>query len=134
MKSRKEVIIGGSTQAKIIYYLNHISTLADREQQNTQITSQDFPSNSLYALLHLKNEFAKLNDEPAKVQLPDQYTFRQLFEFQPFELMKQQVFNDDLDRCRKWRLSQVRYESEFGVTHAPAKDGSLDVKKIEEDE
>ena len=28
----------------------------------------------------------------------------------------------------------MRYETEFGVTFAPAKDGSLDTKRIEEDE
>lgn len=44
------------------------------------------------------------------------------------------AFHDDLDRYRKWKMSQVRYESEFGITHAPAKDGTLDTKKIEEDE
>ena len=31
-------------------------------------------------------------------------------------------------------MSQVRYDTEFGVTFAPAKDGTLDIKKIEEDE
>ena len=49
-------------------------------------------------------------------------------------MIKQQAFHDDLDRYKKWKLSQVRYDVEFGITHAPAKDGSLDIKKIEEDE
>ena len=48
--------------------------------------------------------------------------------------MKQQTFLDDLDRYKKWKLSQVRYDTEFGIVHAPAKDGSLDLKKIEEEE
>jgi hypothetical protein len=59
---------------------------------------------------------------------------RQIFEFQPFEHIKQVAFHDDLDRYKKWRLSQTRYDTEFGITHAPAKDGTLDIKKIEEDE
>jgi hypothetical protein len=41
---------------------------------------------------------------------------------------------EDLERYKKWKISQVRYETEFGITHAPAKDGSIDLKKIEEDE
>lgn len=60
--------------------------------------------------------------------------FRQFIEFQPFEVMKQQTFNDDLERFKKWKLSQTRYEAEFGIVHVPAKDGSIDLKKIEEDE
>jgi hypothetical protein len=31
--------------------------------------------------------------------------FRQFIEFQPFEVMKQQTFNDDLERFKKWKLS-----------------------------
>ncbi len=31
-------------------------------------------------------------------------------------------------------MSQVRYDTEFGITFAPAKDGSIDLKKIEEEE
>jgi hypothetical protein len=60
--------------------------------------------------------------------------FRQLIEYQPFEVIKQMAFHDDLDRYKKWKMSQVRYESEFSITHAPAKDGTLDTKKIEDDE
>jgi len=48
--------------------------------------------------------------------------------------MKQQTFVDDLERYKKWKLSQTRYEAEFGIVHVPAKDGSIDLKKIEEDE
>jgi hypothetical protein len=44
------------------------------------------------------------------------------------------AFHDDLDRWRKWKASQTRYDSEFGITHLPPKDGSLDMKKIEEEE
>jgi len=57
-----------------------------------------------------------------------------VYEYQPFEMIKQMAFHDDLDRYKKWKMSQVRYENEFGVVHAPAKDGTLDIKKIEEDE
>jgi hypothetical protein len=60
--------------------------------------------------------------------------FRQVLEFQPFESIKQQTFLDDLDRFKKWKISQVRYDTEFGIVHAPTKDGSIDLKKIEEEE
>ena len=49
-------------------------------------------------------------------------------------MIKQQAFADDLERYKKWKLSQTRYETEFGIVPLPAKDGSLDLKKIEEDE
>lgn len=49
-------------------------------------------------------------------------------------MIKQQTFNDDLERFKKWKLGQVRYDTEFGITFAPAKDGSIDLKKIEEEE
>ena len=74
------------------------------------------------------------NEESLLLTQPDQYVFRQIFEFQPYEYIKQVAFHDDLDRFKKWRMSQVRYDTEFGVTFAPAKDGTLDIKKIEEDE
>lgn len=31
-------------------------------------------------------------------------------------------------------MSQVRYDSEFGITHVPAKDQVLDMHKIEDEE
>jgi hypothetical protein len=43
------------------------------------------------------------------------------------------AFHDDLDRYKKWKMSMTRYETEFGITHAPAKDGTIDTKKIEEE-
>ena len=64
----------------------------------------------------------------------DQFIFRQIFEFQEFESFKQDAFYDDFNRYRQWKMSQVRYETEFGIVHVPAKDHVLDFKKIEDEE
>ena len=37
-------------------------------------------------------------------------------------------------RFNEWKTSQVRYDSEFGITHVPPKDGSLDLDEIEDNE
>lgn len=125
----------GSTHAKAHYFMARVRTLKDKEMENMHLKSLDFPDNSLYALLHLKEHPAPLpsSGEPLQTQ-PDQYVFRQILEFQPFEMIKQIAFNDDLERYKKWKMSQVRYETEFGIQHAPNKDGSIDTKKIEEEE
>lgn len=115
------------------YFLSKLRTQRDREQGLTHLRSMPFPKNALYALLHLQEQ-GKKSDESFLQQQPDHYLVRQVFEYQPFEYIKQVAFHDDLDRYKKWKLSQVRYDTEFGITHAPAKDGTLDVKKIEEDE
>lgn len=66
--------------------------------------------------------------------MPYQYQFKQIFEFQEFETYKQEAFYDDFNRYRQWKMSQVRYDTEFGIVHVPAKDQVLDYKKIEDDE
>ena len=37
-------------------------------------------------------------------------------------------------RFNDWKTSQVRYDSEFGITHVAPKDGSLDLDEIEDNE
>jgi len=37
-------------------------------------------------------------------------------------------------RFNEWKVSQVRYDSEFGITHVAPKDGSLDLDEIEDNE
>lgn len=55
LKQRKDVIIG-ATQARALYFLTKVRTLHDREHDNTHLKSLEFPKNSLYALLHLKDQ------------------------------------------------------------------------------
>ena len=91
-----------------------------------------FPLNAQYALQHVKNAHAyQTLDRPSA---RDQFIFRQIFEFQDFESFKQDAFYDDFNRYRLWKMSQVRYETEFGIVHVPAKDQVLDFRKIEDDE
>ena len=126
LAQRKDISVG-TTPAKAHYFL---SKLRSQQEQNL-LRGGQFPQNALYALLHLREG---PESEAFLQQQPEHYLVRQVIEYQPFEHIKQVAFHDDLDRHRKWRLSQVRYDSEFGVTHAPAKDGTLDLKKIEEEE
>jgi len=37
-------------------------------------------------------------------------------------------------RFNDWKTGQVRYDSEFGITHVAPKDGSLDLDEIEDNE
>lgn len=139
LKQRKDVTVGSGLNARAHYFLTKIRTQADREFANTYLKSLEFPSNSLYALIHLREESKKKStdideENDVKQTQPDHYLFRQFFEFQPFEYIKQVAFTDDLERYKKWKAAQTRYETEFGITHAPAKDGTLDLKKIEDDE
>ncbi len=66
--------------------------------------------------------------------MPDQYLFRQVIEFPEFEPFKQEAFYEDLHRFKKWRMQQVRYDSEFGIVHVPTKDYTPDYDLIEDDE
>ena len=105
-------------------------------QEMLQLKSLPFPQNALYALLHTKKGAAPsaLDVQGTAYDLPDHYLFRQIFEFNEFEPFKQEAFYDDLERFKKWKISQVRYDTEFGIIHVPAKDQQIDLKKINEEE
>jgi len=81
----------------------------------------------------LKNKAPKPDPNESRT-VPSQYLFRQIFEFQDFEEFKQEAFYDDFDRYKQWKMSQVRYDSEFGIVWIPVKDQVIDYKKIENDE
>lgn len=47
----------------------------------------------------------------------------------------QQAFANDYQRYVEWRMSNVRYETEFGIVHVQtSKDSKLDQEKIEDEE
>ena len=47
----------------------------------------------------------------------------------------QQAFANDYQRYMDWRLSNVRYETEFGIVHvSTSKDAKVDWEKIEYEE
>ena len=46
----------------------------------------------------------------------------------------QTAFANDYERFVQWKMEQVRYDSEFGIIHAPtSKDAKVDWEKIEDD-
>jgi hypothetical protein len=75
-------------------------------------------------------------EEELKMMMPlqDQYQYRNIAEYSSFELLKQNAFIEDYMRFNEWIQSQVRYNSEFGITHVAPRDGSLDLDEIEDNE
>ena len=49
--------------------------------------------------------------------IQDQYQYRNIVEYSSFEPLKQNAFIEDYVRFNEWKQSQVRYDSEFGITH-----------------
>lgn len=66
--------------------------------------------------------------------LQDQYQFRNITEYSAFEPIKQSSFLEDFNRFTEWKMGQVRYDSEFGITHVAPKDGAIDMDEIEDQE
>jgi hypothetical protein len=66
--------------------------------------------------------------------IQDQYQYRNIVEYSSFEPLKQNAFIEDYVRFNEWKQSQVRYDSEFGITHIAPRDGSLDLDEIEDNE
>lgn len=52
----------------------------------------------------------------------EQYLYTQIFEMTETDAYKQEAFLHDFRRYNEWKLSQVRYDTEFGITHQAAKD------------
>jgi hypothetical protein len=77
----------------------------------------------------------KTEDE-LKMMMPlqDQYQYRNIAEYSSFELLKQNAFIEDYMRFNEWIQLQLRYNSEFGITHVAPRDGSLDLDEIEDNE
>jgi hypothetical protein len=47
----------------------------------------------------------------------------------------QTAFANDYERFVKWKMEQVRYETEFGIIHVPTtKDAKIDWEQIEDEE
>lgn len=70
------------------------------------------------------------------LQLPrqDQYKYQQVFQFGEYDNLKQMAFASDYMRHMEWMMAQVRYNTEFGIIHAPAsKDSELDMSAIEDE-
>jgi len=61
--------------------------------------------------------------------------FSQIFKMPDCDTFNQQAFASDYQRFLEWKMNNVRYESEFGIVHAPAsKDAKIDWEKIEDEE
>lgn len=79
---------------------------------------------------------AKKSEEDLKAQKPlqDFYRFWNISEYTSFEPLKQNAFLEDFTRFKEWKMSQLRYDTEFGIVHVAPKDGSIDMEEIEDNE
>lgn len=89
-----------------------------------------FPEYALPYIIKNRTE-AELKDLKP---MQDQYKFNNISEYTSFEPLKQNAFFEDHMRFQEWKLSQVRYDSEFGIVHTVPKDQSIDLDEIEDNE
>lgn len=59
---------------------------------------------------------------------------RNISEYSAFDPIKQMSFNDDFQRFTEWKVSQVRYDTEFGIAHHAPKDQEIDWDEVEDNE
>lgn len=117
-----------NTQMNSIQVMNKVTTIQEMEISNQKMDKLSFPEYSWPYIIPRKtpDEIKKLKPQQ------DHYQFRNITEYSSFEPLKQNSFIEDYVRFNEWKLSQVRYDSEFGIIHIPPKDGSLDLDEIED--
>jgi hypothetical protein len=117
-----------NTQMNSIQVMSKVTTIQEMELINQKMDKLSFPEYSYPYIIARKTE-----DQIKKLKpLQDHYQFRNITEYSSFEPLKQNSFIEDYVRFNEWKLSQVRYDSEFGIVHLAPKDGSIDLEEIED--
>lgn len=126
--SRVEYI--DNTQMNSIQVISKVTSIQEVRLANDKMGALSFPEYAWPYIIPRKTEEEMRLLKP----LQDQYQFRNITEYSAFEPLKQSAFLEDYNRFTEWKMSQVRYDSEFGITHVAPKDGSLDLDEIEDAE
>ena len=106
-----------------IQVMTKVASLQEGELNNNQISSKlKLPEYAEPYAIRMVDEEQLKKLKP----LQDQYQMRNITEYSTFDTIKQMSFNDDQRRFTEWKVSQVRYDTEFGITHHAPKDQELD--------
>lgn len=108
--------------------MSKVTTIQEMELGNQKMDKLSFPEYSWPYIIPRKTEDQIKKLKPQQ----DHYQFRNITEYSSFEPLKQNSFIEDYVRFNEWKLSQVRYDSEFGIVHIAPKDGSIDLDEIED--
>lgn len=119
-----------NTQMNSIQVISKVTSIQEVRLANDRMGALSFPEYAWPYIIPRKTEEEMRLLKP----LQDQYQFRNITEYSAFEPLKQSAFLEDYNRFTEWKMSQVRYDSEFGITHVAPKDGSLDLEEIEDGE
>jgi hypothetical protein len=118
-------------QMNSIQVMRKVTSLQEAELNNNEISSRlRFPEYAEPYVIKMVDEEQLKKMKP----LQDQYQMRNISEYATFDPIKQMSFNDDYQRFTEWKVSQVRYDTEFGIVHHAPKDQELDLEEIEDNE
>jgi hypothetical protein len=134
--SQRTMTVIGSTATKFFMFLTKWRSLKEKELMSSNLLHLDFPQNAVFAIKRLREfgEDEKQAELGHQKALPDQFMLRQILEYPDYEPLKQEAFFDDWRRYRDWKLTQARYDTEFGITHVAPKGQELDMMLIADDE
>lgn len=113
------------------YFLTKVINMEQIQIEQQLLNNVDLPQNARDALK------GKLDQPDIKLLIPreQQYLFGQIFKMPDCDQFTQQAFASDYKNFKDWIINNVRYETEFGIVHAPVgKDGKVDWDKIEDEE
>lgn len=119
-----------NTQLNNINVLKKVSTLAEQQLANQKMGKLDFPEYAEPFVIGKKSE----SELKALRPMQDFYRFWNISEYTRFEPLKQNAFLEDYQRFKEWKMSQLRYDTEFGIVHLAPKEGSIDMDEIEDNE
>lgn len=119
-----------NTQMNSIQVMRKVTSIQEVQLANDKMRSLSFPEYAWPYIIPHRTEAEMKLLKP----LQDQYQYRNITEYSSFEPLKQGAFIEDYNRFTEWKMSQVRYDSEFGITHVAPKDGTLDLEEIEDNE
>lgn len=118
-------------QMNSIQVMTKVVSLQEAELNNNQISGRlKLPEYAEPYVIKMVDEEQLKKMKP----LQDQYQMRNISEYSTFDPIKQMSFNDDFKRFTEWKVSQVRYDTEFGITHHAPKDQEIDLEEIEDNE
>lgn len=118
-------------QMNSIQVMTKVTSLQEAELNNNQISGKlELPEYAEPYAIRMVDEEQMKKLKP----LQDQYQMRNITEYSTFDPIKQMSFNDDYKRFTEWKVSQVRYDTEFGIVHHAPKDQEIDLEEIEDNE
>ena len=95
------------------YYLTKVINMNQIALETTKLDSIDLPKNASQIL----DKPVEMPEIQLQIPVQEQYLYTQIFQLPACDEFSQKAFANDFIRYQEWKMSQVRYDTEFALVH-----------------